>query len=65
MLKIRFLNRTISALLTGSYDGSSDSVIETEALPEDVATFMGYFDMKVRFEKNAGYILQGIRSSSR
>ena len=55
----------ISALLTGSYDGSSDSVIENEALPEDVATFMGYFDMKVRFEKNAGYILQGIRSSSR
>ena len=55
----------ISALLTGSYDGSSDSVIENEVLPEDVATFMGYFDMKVRFEKNAGYILQGIRSSSR
>ena len=55
----------ISALLTGSYDGSSHSVIETEALPEDVVTFMGYFDMKVRFEKNAGYILQGIRSSSR
>jgi hypothetical protein len=26
---------------------------------------MGYFDMKVRFEKNAGYILQGIRASSR
>ena len=55
----------ISALLTGSYDGSSDSVIENEVIPEDVATFMGYFDMKVRFEKNAGYILQGIRSSSR
>lgn len=55
----------ISALLTGSYDGSSDSVIENEVLPEDVATFMGYFDMKVRFEKNAGYILQGIRASSR
>ena len=55
----------ISALLTGSYDGSSDSVIENEVIPEDVATFMGYFDMKVRFEKNAGYILQGIRASSR
>ena len=55
----------ISALLTGSYGGSSDSAIENEAIPEDVATFMGHFDMKVRFEKNAGYILQGIRSSSR
>ena len=55
----------ISALLTGSYDGSSDSVIENEVIPQDVATFMGYFDMKVRFEKNAGYILQGIRASSR
>ena len=55
----------ISALLTGSYDGSSDSVMENEVIPEDVATFMGYFDMKVRFEKSAGYILQGIRSSSR
>ena len=55
----------ISALLTGSYDGSSDSVMENEVIPEDVATFMGYFDMKVRFEKNVGYILRGIRSSSR
>ena len=55
----------ISALLTGSYDGSSDSVMENEVIPEDVATFMGYFDMKVRFEKNAGYLLQGIRFSSR
>jgi AcrR family transcriptional regulator len=55
----------ISALLTGSYDGSSGSVIENEPIPEDVATFMGYFDMRARFEKNAGYILQGIRSSSR
>jgi hypothetical protein len=55
----------ISALLTGSYDGSSDSVMENEVIPEDVATFMGYFDMKVRFETSAGYILQGIRSSSR
>ena len=41
----------ISALLTGSYDGSSDSVIENEVIPEDVATFMGYFDMKVRLKK--------------
>jgi hypothetical protein len=39
--------------------------MENEVIPEDVATFMGYFDMKVRFEKSAGYILQGIRSSSR
>ena len=53
----------ISALLTGSYDGASDSVIKTETLPQDVATFMGYFNMKARFEKNAGYILQGIRAS--
>ena len=30
----------ISALLTGSYDGASDSVIKTESLPQDVATFM-------------------------
>ena len=55
----------ISALLTGSYDGSSNSVMENEQIPQDVATFMGYFDMKVRFEKSAGYILQGIRSSLR
>ena len=55
----------ISELLTGSYDGSADAIIANEVIPEDVATFMGYFDMKVRFEKNAGYILQGIRSSSR
>jgi hypothetical protein len=39
--------------------------MENEVIPEDVATFMGYFDMKVRFETSAGYILQGIRSSSR
>jgi len=54
----------ISALLTGSYDGAPASVIETEAIPEDVANFIGHFDMKTRFEKNAGYILQGIRASS-
>lgn len=54
----------ISALLTGSYDGSSGSILENENLPEDVANFMGHFDMKTRFEKNAGYILQGIRASS-
>ncbi len=55
----------LSALLTGSYDGSSYSVIENEVIPADVLTFMGNFDMKVRFEKNAGYLLEGIRSSSR
>lgn len=54
----------ISALLTGSYDGSSGSILENETLPEDVANFMGHFDMKTRFEKNAGYILQGIRASN-
>lgn len=54
----------ISALLTGSYDGSSGSIPENETLPEDVANFMRHFDMKTRFEKNAGYILQGIRASS-
>jgi hypothetical protein len=53
----------ISALLTGTYDGSSDSVVKSETLPQDVATFMGYFNMKARFEKNARYILQGIRAS--
>ena len=52
----------ISALLTGSYDSSSDSVMESEVSPEDVAACMGCFDMNVRFEKNAGYSLQGIRS---
>ena len=54
----------ISALLTGSYDGAPASVLETETIPEDVASFIGHFDMKIRFEKNAGYILQGIRTSS-
>lgn len=54
----------ISALLTGSYDGAPASVLETETIPEDVANFIGHFDMKTRFEKNAGYILQGIRASS-
>ena len=53
----------ISALLTGSYGGAPTSVLETETIPEDVASFIGYFDMKKRFEKNAGYILQGIRAS--
>lgn len=53
----------ISALLTGSYDGASGQAIEGESIPEDVASFMGHFDMKTRFEKNAGYILQGIRAS--
>jgi AcrR family transcriptional regulator len=53
----------ISALLTGSYDGPSGQAIEGESIPEDVASFMGHFDMKTRFEKNAGYILQGIRAS--
>jgi len=54
----------ISALLTGSYDGASGSVLQTEQLPEDVARFIGHFDMKTRFEQNARYILQGIRASS-
>lgn len=54
----------ISALLTGSYDGASGSVLQTEHLPEDVARFIGHFDMKTRFEQNARYILQGIRASS-
>lgn len=55
----------ISALLTGSYDGSAGSVLESETLPEDVARFLKHFDMKARFEKNAGYILQGIRAANR
>ena len=55
----------ISALLTGSYNSSSASLLENDAVPEDVANFMGHFDMKSRFEKNAGYILQGIRASNR
>lgn len=53
----------ISALLTGAYDGGTASIFETENIPEDVASFIGHFDMKTRFEKNARYILQGIRSS--
>ena len=53
----------ISALLTGAYDGGTVSISETETIPDDVASFIGYFDMKTRFEKNAGYILQGIRAS--
>ena len=53
----------ISALLTGAYDGGTVSIFETETIPDDVASFIGYFDMKTRFEKNAGYILQGIRAS--
>jgi AcrR family transcriptional regulator len=53
----------ISALLTGSFDGASRQAFEGESIPEDVASFMGHFDMKTRFEKNAGYILQGIRAS--
>ena len=53
----------ISALLTGSYGGAPTSALETETIPDDVARFIGQFDMKTRFEKNAGYILQGIRAS--
>ena len=53
----------ISALLTGSYDDASGQAFESVSIPEDVANFMGHFDMKTRFEKNAGYILQGIRAS--
>lgn len=53
----------ISALLTGSFDGASGQAFEGENIPEDVASFMGHFDLKTRFEKSAGYILQGIRAS--
>ena len=53
----------ISALLTGSYGGTPSSILETETIPGDVARFIGHFDMNTRFEKNAGYILQGIRAS--
>lgn len=53
----------ISALLTGAYDGGTASIVETETIPEDVASFIAHFNMKTRFEKNAAYILQGIRAS--
>jgi len=53
----------ISALLTGAYDGGTASIFEAENIPEDVTSFIGHFDMKTLFDKNARYILQGIRAS--
>ena len=55
--------RGISALLTGSYKCAFDEVNKTETVRNNVSTFMGYLNMKERYEKNARYILQGIRAS--
>ena len=51
-----------SALLTGCFDGHAPGLLEREAIPDDVAHFIGLFNMERRFKKNAYHILQGIRS---
>lgn len=51
-----------SALLTGCFDGHAPGLLEREAIPDDVAHFIGLFNMERRFKQNAYHILQGIRS---